>query len=84
MYIHKKRITKLNIYTMEKKTFKELYEAEKKKPTPAKAFIQEVAKICCVDEGTVRIWLNGQRTPSELCKKVIAERFDVEAQALFN
>lgn len=63
--------------------FKELYEQAKAKPTPAQEFISVCAKICCVNEMTVRYWISGSKEPKELCKKALAEHFGVDADLLF-
>lgn len=68
---------------MAEKTFKELYEEEKKKPTAAQVFISEVAKLTKRSEMTVRMWVAGTQTPDELAKSVIAQRYGVDANGLF-
>lgn len=68
---------------MEEKTFKALYEEEKKKPTAAQAFITEVAALTKRSKTTVRMWLSGQQTPDELVKTVIAEKFGMSVDILF-
>ena len=68
---------------MSNKTFAELYEERKSKPTPAQEFVSEVAKITHRSEMTVRMWLSGQQIPDALVKSVIAEHFGVEADGLF-
>lgn len=66
-----------------KKTFKELYDERKNKPTPAQEFIAEVASITHRTETTVRLWLCGQQKPDALACSIIAEHFDVPAEGLF-
>lgn len=68
---------------MERKTFKELYEEAKKMPTPAQAFISEIAELTHRSEFTVRMWLSGQQVPDELVQAVIAKRYDVNIDGLF-
>lgn len=68
---------------MNKKTFKTLYEEEKKKPTAAQMFITEVAALTKRSEATVRMWLSGLQTPDELVKTVIAEKFGMSVDILF-
>lgn len=63
--------------------FKELYEQAKAKPTPAQEFIATCAKICCVNEMTVRYWIGGSKEPNQLRKKALAEHFGVDADSLF-
>lgn len=68
---------------MEQKTFKQLYEEEKQKPTAAQVFVSEVASLTKRSEITVRMWLSGQQVPDELAQSIIAERYDVDAKNLF-
>lgn len=68
---------------MNKKTFKTLYEEEKKKPTAAQIFISEVAALTKRSEATVRMWLAGQQVPDELAQSIIAERYNVSVDSLF-
>lgn len=68
---------------MIKKTFKSLYENEKKKPTAAQLFIARVAAITKRSEMTVRMWLSGRQEPDELAKSVIAREFGSDAASLF-
>lgn len=68
---------------MNKKTFKTLYEEEKKKPTAAQMFISEVAALTKRSEATVRMWLAGQQVPDELAQSIIAERYNVSVDNLF-
>lgn len=68
---------------MKKKTFRELYEEAKQKPTPAQVFVSEIAELTHRSELTVRMWLSGQQIPDELVQAVIAQKFDVCADTLF-
>lgn len=68
---------------MNKKTFKTLYEEEKKKPTAAQMFISEVAALTKRSEATVRMWLAGKQVPDELAQSIIAERYNVSMDSLF-
>ena len=68
---------------MSKKTFAELYNESKSKPTPAQEFVAEVAKITHRSEFTVKMWLCGNQVPDMLVQSVIAEHFGVEADGLF-
>lgn len=68
---------------MNKKTFRTLYEEEKKKPTAAQMFISEVASLTKRSEATVRMWLAGQQVPDELAQSIIAERYNVSVDSLF-
>lgn len=65
------------------KTFKELYEDIKSLPTPAQAFISEIAELTCSNEMTVRMWLTGRQRPDALAQRVLAEHFKTSAEALF-
>jgi hypothetical protein len=68
---------------MVEKTFFDLYNEQKSKPTPAQEFVSEVAKITRRTETTVRMWLSGQQTPDALAQSIIAEHFGVNADYLF-
>lgn len=68
---------------MAKKTFQQLYEDEKQKPTAAQLFIQKVAEITHRKELTVRMWLSGRQTPDELAQSIIAKEFNVSVDDLF-
>lgn len=65
------------------RTFRELYEAELKKPTPASAFITMVAQATLRKENTVRMWLAGRQQPDKLAKERIAGLLGVDADGLF-
>ena len=75
-------ITKNN-KEMTNKTFKELYEIELHKPTPASDFVTRVARATQRQENTVRMWLAGRQQPDALAKQVIAELLDADADRLF-
>ncbi len=68
---------------MNKKTFKALYEEQKKKPTAAQVFVSEVATLTKRSEATVRMWLSGQQVPDELAQTMIAEKYNVSIDSLF-
>ena len=68
---------------MAEKTFFDLYNEQKSKPTPAQEFVSEVAKITRRTENTVRMWLSGQQTPDALAQSIIAEHFGVNVDYLF-
>lgn len=68
---------------MYNKTFKQLYNEEKSKDTPAQAFIANVAKLTCRSKVTVKMWLAGMQTPDELTTIVIAKHFGCKAETLF-
>lgn len=68
---------------MNKKTFKALYEEQKKKPTAAQVFVSEVATLTKRSEATVRMWLSGQQVPDELAQTMIAEKYKVSIDSLF-
>ena len=65
------------------KTFKQLYEDEKNKATPAQSFIATVANITHRSTNTVKMWLVGRQTPDDLAKSIIAEHFGCKADTLF-
>ena len=64
-------------------TFKELYEKELHKPTPAADFVRRVAEATSRQENTVRMWLAGRQQPDALAKKVIADMLGADAESLF-
>ena len=68
---------------MNKKTFKALYEEQKKNPTAAQVFVSEVATLTKRSEATVRMWLSGQQVPDELAQTMIAEKYNVSIDSLF-
>lgn len=68
---------------MAEKTFFDLYNEQKSKPTPAQEFISEVARITKRTTNTVRMWLSGQQTPDALAQSIIAEHFGVSINSLF-
>ncbi len=68
---------------MEKKTFRELYESAKNQPTPAQAFITEVALLTHKSEQTIKMWVMGRQQPDELACAVIAQHFNVSPDTLF-
>lgn len=75
--------TNQNNMSMNKKTFKDLYEEEKKKPTSAQIFVSDVAKLTKRSEATVRMWISGRQVPDELVQSMIAEKFNVDVETLF-
>ena len=68
---------------MKEKTFKALYEEQKKIPTAAQIFVAEVAALTKRSEATVRMWLSGQQIPDELVQTIIAKKFNVCINSLF-
>lgn len=68
---------------MSNKTFAELYNEQKSKPTPAQVFLAEVARITHRSEVTVKMWLTGQQVPDTLVQSVIADHFGVAMEGLF-
>lgn len=69
---------------MAERTFLDLYNERKSKPTPAQEFVSEVAQITHRTESTVRMWLSGQQKPDALAQSIIAEHFNVSAETLFS
>lgn len=69
---------------MDRKTFIELYKEQKMKPTPAQSFVAEVAELTHRSRATVRMWIIGKQVPDELAKSIIADRYSVDAEFLFN
>lgn len=68
---------------MKDKTFKALYEEEKKKPTAAQQFITDVAALTMKSESTVRMWITGVQVPDQLTQSIIAGKYDVSVDSLF-
>lgn len=66
-----------------KKTFKELYDEELRKPTAAQKFVSEVSELTHRSEVTVRMWLSGRQVPDELAQTIIAKKFNVNVKSLF-
>lgn len=66
-----------------KKTFRELYEEELRKPTAAQRFVKEISELTHRSEVTVRFWLSGRQVPDELAQTIIAEKFNVDVKHLF-
>lgn len=66
-----------------KKTFKELYEAERDKPTAAQHFIAMVANMTHRSTNTVKMWLSGRQVPDELARTIMARHFKCDAEQLF-
>ena len=54
-----------------KKTFKELYDEELRKPTAAQKFVREVSELTHRSEVTVRMWLSGRQVPDELAQTTL-------------
>ena len=79
----KRNNTNQNNMSMNKKSFKELYEEEKKKPTSAQIFVSDVAKLTKRSEATVRMWISGRQVPDELAQNMIADKFNVDVETLF-
>ena len=75
--------TNQNNMSMNQKSFRDLYEEEKKKPTSAQIFVSDVAKLTKRSEATVRLWISGRQVPDELAQSLIAEKFNVDAETLF-
>ncbi len=63
--------------------FREYYQEEKKKPSPAKQFIHRIASLTKCDEKTVKFWISGTQKPSMPLRKIIAQHFGVDTNVLF-
>lgn len=66
-----------------KKTFRQLYDEELAKPTPAQRFVADVAALTMRSETTVRMWLQGNQTPDPLTRSIIAKKYGVDTETLF-
>lgn len=64
-------------------TFREFYERELHKPTPAADFVARVAKATKRQQNTVRMWLAGRQRPDELARAKIAELLQADPDGLF-
>lgn len=64
-------------------TFKELYDEIKSQPTPAQAFVSEIAELTHRNEFTVRMWLAGSQNPDGLVQEVIAKHLKRDVATLF-
>lgn len=54
-------------------TLQELYQQEKKKPTPGAKFIMKIAEAAKVKEAAAQQWVTGARMPRALAREKIAE-----------
>lgn len=68
---------------MNKQSFKEIYEAEKAKPSAAQTFVMNVAKETHRTEFAVRSWLSGKSDPDPLVKDKLSKKFKVPVEVLF-
>lgn len=68
---------------MDTRSFFDLYEEEKSKPTAAQLFVKNIALLTHRSEQTVRMWLAGQQTPDELVQSIIAKEYGVQKETLF-
>jgi len=64
-------------------TFRELYERELHKPTPAADFVARVAAATKRQQNTVRMWLSGRQKPDDLARSIIAELLGADPDGLF-
>ena len=64
-------------------TFRELYAEYREQPTPAQAFVAEVARITRRSPTTVTAWCRGQQVPEPLAQERIASHFGVDIDTLF-
>lgn len=66
-----------------KPTFKELYEAEKAKPTAAAQFIADTAAALNKSETTIRMWLCGASKPNKDIVEKVERHFGSDIKTLF-
>lgn len=64
-------------------TFKQIYQEEKEKPSPAQAFISHIAEITCREESTIRQWLSGTQKPNKRAMLAIAKDYNSTIEELF-
>ena len=68
---------------MSNKTLKEIYEEQKKLPTPANAFVSKLCEVTHRREITVRGWLSGKYRPDINTQIVLAMHFNTDVDTLF-
>lgn len=68
---------------MTNKTLKEIYEEQKKLPTPAQAFVTKLCEVTHRNEITVRGWLSGKNRPDINTQIVLAYHFKTNVDSLF-
>ena len=66
-----------------KKTFRELYDEELRKPTAAQQFIRDVSELTHRSEVTVRFWLSDRQIADELAQTIIRKKNNVDVKHLF-
>jgi hypothetical protein len=68
---------------MSKKTFKDRYNDEKNKNTPAQDFVENIARMTHRSKTTVKMWLTGVQRPDDLVKTILANHFNCKPDELF-
>ena len=68
---------------MVNKTLREIYEEQKKRPTPATAFVNKLCEVTHRSEMTVRSWLTGKYRPDINTQIVLAQFLDSTVEDLF-
>ncbi len=68
---------------METKTFIDLCNEEKKKPSPYQLFIEEVAELTGRKPSTVRLWILENKTPDRLIQRTLSNHFGIPMEELF-
>ena len=68
---------------MTDKTLKEIYEEQKKLPTPANAFIFKLCEVTHRSEMTVRSWLTGKYRPDINTQIVLAHHLKTSVESFF-
>lgn len=64
-------------------TFRELYQEERDKPTPAMAFLKRISDITCRELATIRMWVSGVQEPTDMVKERIAQELKRPVEELF-
>ena len=72
-----------NPLKMKRKSLRELYDVELRKPTPATQFVREVMRVTQRRETSVRQWLAGNYYPDVNTQRILAEHFDTTPELLF-
>ena len=68
---------------MTNKTLKEIYDEQKKLPTPANAFVLKLCGVTHRSEMTVRSWLSGKYRPDINTQIILSQYFDTPVESLF-
>ena len=65
------------------RTLKQIYDEQKKLPTPANAFVSKLCEVTHRSEMTVRSWLMGKYRPDINTQIVLAQFLNTSVESLF-